>query len=229
MKIIIFAGPPTAGKTSIIKHIVKRLKKNIAYFKMDVQFTDDDTFLKKLGVPTKKVYSGELCPDHCFVLVLKEVIEWAEKKKTKILLVETAGLCFRCSPYINNALGIAVLEATSGMNLPQKIGPIISLADMVAVTKIDLISQAEREVFRTGIQRRKKPEVIIEVDALRGINIEPILKAIEKCKETKEPYKLRGVAPIGVCTLCVGKREIGWDKHFGILRKLNSNLFYRGE
>ena len=38
------------------------------------------------------------------------------------------------------------------MNLPLKVGPMLSLADVGVVTKIDLVSQAEREVFRARIQ-----------------------------------------------------------------------------
>ena len=55
-------------------------------------------------------------------------------------------------PYVNGGLGMMVLEATSGMNLPLKVGPMLSLADVAVVTKIDRVSQAEREVFRARIQ-----------------------------------------------------------------------------
>ena len=80
----------------------------------------------EFGIATKKIYSGELCPDHCNVVVLDEAVEWAESTGSDYLFVETAGLCLRCSPYIENSLGIVVLEATSGMNLPRKIGPMPS-------------------------------------------------------------------------------------------------------
>ena len=49
------------------------------------------------------------------------------------LLVETAGLCLRCAPYIEGSLGIVVLEATSGMNLPRKIGAMLTLADIAVL------------------------------------------------------------------------------------------------
>lgn len=229
MKIIILAGPPTSGKTSVIKHLIKRLKGKIAYFKIDVQFTEDDKAIKKMGVSTGKLYSGELCPDHCFALVFNDIVKWAKKEKANILFIETAGLCFRCSPYIQNVLGVAVLEATSGMNLPQKVGPMLSLADAVVVTKTDMISQAEKEVFIEGIKRNRHIKNIIEMDALRGINIDSVLNIIRKYNKKAKEYKLRGAAPIGVCTLCIGKRETGWENHFGVLRQLNSDTFYLGE
>ena len=127
MKLIIIAGPPTCGKTTVIKQVIRRIiKKNLkpAYLKIDVLYADEDEQIKKeFNIPTKKVYSGELCPDHCNVVVLDEVVDWAEKEGADYLFVETAGLCLRCSPYVENSLGIVVMEATSGNRPAQKDRP----------------------------------------------------------------------------------------------------------
>ena len=41
---------------------------------------------------------------------------------------------------------------------------------------------------------------------------------------------LRGIPPLGVCTICVGKREIGWQNHFGVVRKLDgADDLFRGD
>src|SRR4030042_812117 len=232
MKVVICAGPPTSGKTTVLKYIIKKnILNNLkpAYLKIDVQFADEDIFFaEEFGIPTKKVYSQDLCPDHCNVVVLGDAITWAEESNCDILYVETAGLCLRCSPYIENSLGIVVLEATSGMKLPKKIGPMLSLADIAVVTKIDLISQAEREVFRANINEAADV-VVIETDALHGINIDHIIRKIEKIDNFKSPSLLRGNPPVGTCTICVGKKEIGKESHFGVLRPLESDIFYRGE
>ncbi len=232
MKLVICAGPPTSGKTTVLKQVMKRViaqKSRPAYLKIDVQFADEDAmFAKEFGIPTKKVYSGDLCPDHCNVIVLGDAISWAEQAGADLLFVETAGLCLRCSPYIDHSLGIVVLEATSGMNLPRKIGPMLSLADLAVVTKIDCVSQAEREVFRANINETAKVTVI-ETDALHGINIDHIVRQIEQREAYQSPSLLRGNPPVGTCTICVGKKEIGKESHFGVLRPLESDVFYRGE
>lgn len=232
MKVVICAGPPTSGKTTVLKQTIKKLitkEYKPAYLKIDVQFADEDEiFREEFNIPARKVYSGDLCPDHCNVVVLGDAVKWAEEEQANILFVETAGLCLRCSPYIETSLGIVVLEATSGMNLPRKIGPMLSLADIAVVTKIDLISQAEREVFRANINLAAKL-IIIETDALHGINIDNLVYQIEKMEELKEPSYLRGNPPIGTCTICVGKKDINKNAHFGVLRPLESDIFYRGE
>ncbi|MEI8005540.1 MAG: cobalamin biosynthesis protein, partial [Bacteroidota bacterium] len=39
----------------------------------------------------------------------------------------------------------------------------------------------------------------------------------------------RGNPPVGTCTICVGKKEIGAKNHFGVLRTMEHDLFYIGE
>jgi Ni2+-binding GTPase involved in maturation of urease and hydrogenase len=233
MKIAICAGPATTGKTAVLRHIIKRLLEDgikSAFLKIDVQFADEDEQLAaEFKIPTKKVYSGELCPDHCNVMVLGDALRWAEQSGAQVLLVETAGLCLRCSPYVDGGLGIVVLEATSGMNLPLKVGPMLSLADVAVVTKIDRVSQAEREVFRARIQEVAPKVLIREVNALHGIGIDPLVNLVRGIQETPERMQLRGNPPVGTCTICVGKKDIGWQAHFGVVRPLEQQTFYRGE
>ncbi|MDP2694224.1 MAG: GTP-binding protein [Gallionella sp.] len=232
MKLIMCAGPPTSGKTMVLRQVTRRLLAKgirLAYLKIDVQFADEDELFKnEFGIPARKVYSGELCPDHAGVLVLGDAVKWAEKQGADTLLVETAGLCLRCAPYIEGSLGIVVLEATSGMNLPRKIGAMLTLADIAVVTKIDLVSQAEKEVFRANIIDAAGIDVL-ETDALHGIGIDRIAARVEHAREVKEPMMLRGSPPMAVCTICAGKRQIGSEHHFGVLRTLDSDLFYRGQ
>ena len=233
MRLVICAGPTTTGKTSVLRHMIQKLQQaghKVAFLKLDVQYADEDQILaEEFGIPTRKVYSGELCPDHCHVMVLSDAIQWAEKEGAELLLVETAGLCLRCAPYVDGGVGMIVLEATSGINLPLKVGPMLSLADIAVVTKIDRVSQAEREVFRARIQDVAPSVLVREVNALHGIGIDPLVAQALEAPEINGKLYLRGNPPVGTCTICVGKKEIGWQSHFGVVRALESQTFYRGE
>lgn len=80
MKLVICAGPATTGKTSVFRHVVQKLLDcgdEAAFLKIDVQYAEEvETLAQEFGIPTGKVYSGELCPDHCNVMVLADAIQW---------------------------------------------------------------------------------------------------------------------------------------------------------
>jgi hypothetical protein len=97
------------------------------------------------------------------------------------------------------------------------------------VTKIDRVSQAEREVFRARILEAAPGVRIREVNALYGIGIDPLADAIAISPEVEDELALRGNPPVGTCTICVGKKTIGWQSHFGVVRALDNQTFYRGE
>jgi len=234
-KLIVVAGPPSVGKTSVIKQILRHISKRsrAAYLKVDVAVAfEDEEIASEFGIPAKMVRSGDLCPDHMGILVLRDALEWAEKEEAEFLIYESAGLCLRCTPYVTDSLGICVLSAVSGMHTPLKMAPMIALADMAVVTKIDLISQAEKEVFREHIRHVTDDIDIVETNAIYGTGIRYLLRAVDSMLPVPDIRKvmLRGAPPLGVCTVCVGKRDIGWQEHFGVIRRLeDSDNIFRGE
>ncbi|HJJ90242.1 MAG TPA: cobalamin biosynthesis protein [Methanocorpusculum sp.] len=233
VRLIAIAGPPSAGKTAVVKQIIRNLSPTkIAYLKIDVvQAWEDKELADEFGIPTKKVYSGDMCPDHMGIMVLRDALLWADNLGVQYLLYESAGLCLRCTPYTVNSLGICVISAVSGTHAPLKMAPMIALADVAVVTKIDLVSQAEKEVFRERIRQVAQEIDIVETNAIQGTGMRYLMQAIEHMKPAEsEQDTLRGVPPLGVCTICIGKKEIGWQEHFGVIRMLDSpdNLF-RGE
>ncbi|HOC84539.1 MAG TPA: GTP-binding protein [Methanoculleus sp.] len=235
MKLAVIAGPPSAGKTAVVRQIIRSLsgENRIAYIKIDVvRAFEDEELAAEFGIPARKVYSGDLCPDHAGVMVMRDAIAWAGGEGADLLLVESAGLCLRCSPYTTQALGIVVLSAISGTNTPLKMAAMLALADTAVVTRIDLVSQAEKEVFRERIREVNPYLDIVETNALQGTGMRYLLRAIEECPAITDPdtIVLRGAPPLGVCTLCIGKTEIGWQNHFGVIRKLEgADYLYRGD
>jgi hypothetical protein len=148
-----------------------------------------------------------------------------------MLIVESAGLCLRCTPYTTYSLGITVISAISGTNSPLKMAPLIALADVVVVTKTDLVSQAEKEVFRESIRKVVSDIDIVETNAIQGTGLRYLMRRIASQGDIEaEPVMLRGSPPLGVCTICIGKKEIGWQKHFGMIRPLDMpESIYRGD
>jgi len=208
MKFIIFAGTPGSGKTSIIKYIIKELKDDFKLFfvKFDcLQTLDDERIAKEYKIPTVKKLAGELCPDHYTALEIPKIVK--ENRDKDIIILETAGLCLRCSPYIKEGLGVNVLDITSGD--PSRYGPILTQADVVAVSKGDLISQAEREIFRAKILKVNPKAKIVETNGLTGEGAIDIVEFIKESSHTKnEKFTLKHSMPSAVCGYCYGNRII---------------------
>jgi len=204
MKIVIFGGTPGSGKTSIIKSIIQELKDlKIHYVKFDVLSTDDDLLIKqKFGISTENKISGEACPDHYAALEIPKIIE--KHKDKDLIIIETAGLCLRCSPYINEGLAVNVLNILAGK--PSGYGPLLTDADVIVVSKGDLISQAEREIFRSKILEVNKNALIIDGNGLTGEGAIDVAEKIKESSEAKKILTLKNSMPTGICGYCYGNK-----------------------
>ena len=150
MQLITVSGPPSSGKTSVMANVIRVLQREglrVGVVKFDCLTTDDDKLYQQLGVPVKVGLSGNLCPDHYFVSNIDDCLRWGIAQELDLLISESAGLCNRCSPHIKEVMAVCVIDNLMGINTPKKIGPMLKLADLVVITKGDIVSQAEREVF----------------------------------------------------------------------------------
>ncbi len=211
MKLVIVGGTPGSGKTSAIKFIIQELKDlNIHYVKFDVLNTEDHILIKeKFGISTEKKISGDVCPDHYAALEIPKIIE--SNKDKDLILLETAGLCLRCSPYIHEGLAINVLNILSGK--PSSYGPLLTQADVVALTKGDLISQAEREIFRSEVVKvTEKGTLLVESNGLTGEGAIDIAEAIRNSPEIRGKITLKHAMPTAVCGYCYGNKTVDSDE-----------------
>ena len=227
MNLITVSGPPSSGKTALIIKTIENLKLRnlkVGVVKFDCLYTDDDKLYEKAGVPVKKGLSGSLCPDHYFVSNIEEVVQWGLKEKLDVLITESAGLCNRCSPYIQNIKAVCVIDNLSGINTPKKIGPMLKTADIVVITKGDIVSQAEREVFASRVNSVNPNAVVMHVNGLTGqgaYEFSTIIYKENENLETLEGKKLRFPMPSATCSSCLGETRIGAEHQMGNIRKID--------
>ena len=216
MNFITFSGPPSSGKTSVILKVIESLKKRelkVAVVKMDCLSTDDDKLYDKAWIPVKKALSANICPDHFFVTNVEEMFDWGQRQWADVLITESAGLCNRCSPYIEEVKAICVIDNLSGINTPKKIWPMLKMADIVVITKWDIVSQAEREVFASRVMSVNPKAKVLHVNWLNGqwaYELSTLLKAGDTV-ETLEWKKIRFPLPTSVCSYCLWETRI-WRK-----------------
>jgi len=232
LKMVVVAGTPGSGKTSVLMHAVKDLKRSghrPALAKIDCMWTEDDIRFKRLDVPVAVGLSRDMCPDHYAIYNMDEMLQWAKAQGADILLNETAGLCLRCAPYPDKGLAVCVIDVTAGPNSPLKVGPLLTTADAVVMTKGDLVSQAEREVFRERILEANPRCRIIEANGLTGKGSGELADLIRTWPDISGEMVLRHNPPLAICTLCTGELRVSKERHRGVLRHLDGFMEYRGE
>lgn len=225
MRLVTVAGPPSSGKTSVILKIIQSLsslQQQVGVVKFDCVTTHDDELYRKKGIPVLVGLSGNLCPDHYFVTNVDACVQWGQSREFDILITESAGLCNRCSPYIGKVLSVCVIDNLSGINTPAKIGPLLKLADIVLITKGDIVSQAEREVFLYRVRQANPKAVVMHVNGLTGQGIDRVSQLFLQAGEVSEleGAKLRFSMPAAVCSYCLGETTIGQDAQMGNVRKI---------
>ena len=227
MNLVVFSGPPSSGKTSVIIKTIDALKQQgikVGVVKFDCLYTDDDVLYERAGVPVRKGLSGALCPDHFFVSNIEEVVKWGTDNDLDLLITESAGLWNRCSPYIKEIKGVCVIDNLSGINTPKKIGPMLKAADIVIITKGDIVSQAEREVFASKVNSVNPTAITMHVNGLTGqgtYELSTLLMDEKKEISTVKGMKLRFPMPSALCSYCLGETRIGEQYQMGNVRKMD--------
>jgi len=227
VNLVTISGPPSSGKTSVILKTIEALTRRglkVGVVKFDCLYTDDDVLYEKAGIPVKKGLSGAMCPDHYFISNVEEVTQWGIKEGFDLLISESAGLCNRCSPYIKEIKAVCVIDNLSGVNTPKKIGPMLKSADIVVITKGDIVSQAEREVFASRVNLVNPSAVIMNINGLTGqgsFELSTLLHDEKNSVDTLVGRELRFTMPSALCSYCLGETRIGESYQMGNVRKIN--------
>jgi len=223
---ILFSGSSAVGKTTVLKSLLPMIRQRggrPAVCKIDCLGTDDHRAYRAIGLPCVVGLSGDICPDHFLVSNLPELWNWTERVKCNLLFLETAGLCHRCSPATRRTVAGCVLDCTSSCRAPEKLGPMLTQADFVVLTKIDMVSQAELEIVSWQVKRLNPSAALFPVDGLAGYGTELLAQWIMDRPGT-EDYEgdiLRHSMPSGVCSYCVGEQRIGSAYQQGVVGKID--------
>lgn len=226
LRFVTVAGPPSCGKTSVILRTIEPLIAQgykIGVIKFDCLTSDDHLRYQQAGVTVKKGLAGNLCPDHFFVTNIERALQWAKKQQFDLLISESAGLCNRCSPHIRETLAICVIDHLSGVHTPRKIGPMLKTADIIVLTKGDIVSQAEREVFAFRVRQVNARAAVLPLNGLTGqgnLLVQKHLLAAPPVS-TLEGKQLRFSMPAALCSYCLGETKIGEDTQIGNLRTMD--------
>ena len=151
--------------------------------------------------------------------------------KLSVIIVSYNVRCYlqQCLDSLQRALDgvdaeICVIDNLSGVHTPRKIGPMLKFADIVVVTKGDIVSQAEREVFMFNIRQVNNNAKIVFINGITGQGAFMLGKHAESAAEipSLRGYKLRFTTPSSVCSYCTGETRIDCCRFFHQLQSAKS-------
>lgn len=225
-KMIVFSGGAAVGKTAVIRHVIPYLREQgyrVCVCKIDCLQANEAAVYQGLKVPYVCGLSGDICPDHFLVSNLPELWKWAQREQADYLLIESAGLCHRCSPATEKMVSVCVLDCTASCQAPQKLGPMVTQADIIVLTKVDMLSQAEREIIAWTLGQLNQQAQILALDGLVGYGSELVGRTLCAMPEVDiyENDLLRHTMPSGVCSYCIGERRVGSAYQQGVVGKID--------
>jgi Ni2+-binding GTPase involved in maturation of urease and hydrogenase len=190
--------------------------------KYDCLYANEEEVFGKNGVAVRTGLSGGLCPDHFYVTNISESLAWGLQQGFDYLFTESAGLCNRCSPHIKGVTAVCVIDNLAGMDTPRKVGPMLRMADVAVVTKSDIVSQAEREVFAFRVMQANPKGKLLFVNGINGQGVSELKRIVEEAPDTETLHqsRLRFSMPAALCSYCLGETMIGSEYEVGNLKKI---------
>lgn len=185
IKMVDVLGGPGAGKTSVIKQLVARLKDKfkIAYIGGDLATTRDAEELSKLNIPSIQINTGTEC--HLEAPWIEDALkELLKEEKPDIIFVENVGnlIC----PFefdIGAHVRMLIFSVDSGGKEKFEKYPIAVLkSNIIVINKIDVANIFDinvEELIQTGKKMNPKAD-IVAVSAKTGEGIDRLADILLK-------------------------------------------------
>jgi len=132
---------PGAGKTSLLEMTIDALKAefNIAVIEGDLETENDATRIRNKGVPAIQITTASAC--HLDAHMVHDALHHLDMAKLDIVFIENVGnLVCPASFDLGHHLNVILLSTTEGDDKPQKYPVMFRAADLMLLTKTDLLT-----------------------------------------------------------------------------------------
>tara|TARA_B100000575_G_C23125458_1_gene651998 strand:+ start:1709 stop:2389 length:681 start_codon:yes stop_codon:yes gene_type:complete len=178
---------PGAGKTRLLEKTLEDFSKElkIAVLEGDMTTTLDAKRLEKLNIPVVSITTGRAC--HLDADMVRGGLEILETKKNPslldVLLVENVGnLVCPAEFEVGEHFKVALLSITEGEDKPLKYPIMFRKADLVLITKVDLLSYLNFDIdeLKKNIASTNPNVEVIEISSINKTGFDLWRDWIEK-------------------------------------------------
>lgn len=146
---------PGAGKTTLIISLIDRLrqKRPIMVIEGDIASSIDAEKIEKLGIKAVQINTGGGC--HLDANMIKTVLDESSLEDNTILFIENVGNLVCPSSFdLGETVKLVIASVPEGHDKPYKYIDMFSAADVVVLTKTDLLPYIDFDMnsFENGIK-----------------------------------------------------------------------------
>ncbi len=137
-------GSPGSGKTAVLEATARALrgKYRLGAVSADLATDNDARRLERAGIPSKTITTGQAC--HLDAELVHHALHGFPWRETEIFFIENVGNLVCPAIYdLGQAANVVVLSVTEGEDKPLKYPVMFKAADLVLLTKCDLVPHLE--------------------------------------------------------------------------------------
>jgi hydrogenase nickel incorporation protein HypB len=180
---------PGSGKTSLLERTLKALPKTkrIAVLTGDIQTENDATRLKRFGFPVKQITTGGICHLDAS-MIERSLADWLLGDIDLLFIENVGNLVCPASYDLGEAAKVVLLSVTEGEDKPLKYPSIFHKAELLVLTKTDLLPYVPFDLAAAEQNARHiHPEIkIVKVSCVAGDGLSAWLAWLQERNEAQQ-------------------------------------------
>jgi len=187
---------PGAGKTSLLEQTIDVIKDRyrIAVIEGDLETENDAQRIRDKGVPAIQITTGNAC--HLDAHMVHDALHQLELKTIDILFIENVGnLVCPASFDLGQHRNLTLLSVTEGDDKPAKYPVMFRAADLVLLTKTDLLAvldDFDPDQATQYVRQLASAAPVLRVNTRQAAQLNPWLDWLEQEVETHRQRLARG-------------------------------------
>ena len=167
-------GSPGSGKTAVLEATARAMGgARLGAVSADLATDNDARRLEKAGIPSRAITTGQAC--HLDAEMVHRSLHDFAWKELDVFFIENVGNLVCPAIYdLGQEANVVVLSVTEGEDKPLKYPVMFQKADLVLVTKVDLVPHLDVDLAKIhDALRRVMPDPrVIEVSARSGVGMD---------------------------------------------------------
>jgi len=188
-------GSPGSGKTAVLEATAGALgdTRRVVAISGDLATDNDAARLRAAGIESRAITTGTAC--HLDARLVHDALHHMDWSRADLLFIENVGNLVCPAVYdLGQTANVVALSVTEGEDKPLKYPVMFHKADLVLLTKIDLLPhlpQVDRARIRDALARTMPEPRVIEISTITGAGVNDWIAWLE----SQRPGQLAAAVP----------------------------------